>query len=163
MHYIMCQQGFCIINYIDDYVGVGVLSVTHAPFQFLLSLMECLGLSVSQTKLVTPSTQFICLGILIDPDAGTVSIPSEKLAQINGTVQKWLSNTPVLSVNFTPFWDCFYMYTYIRFPMRLALVCKILVRGLQRVQYSVIGNGQHFSGHEAILSPLVWKENTGLM
>ena len=75
----------------DDYVGVGISSVAHKSFQFLLKLMECLGFSVSQKKLVPPSTRVTCLGVLIDTDAGTISIPSEKLRQINETVQQWLS------------------------------------------------------------------------
>ena len=91
VRYMMRQKGFCIIDYIDDYVGVGVPSVAHASYHFLLNLMERLGLSVSQKKLVPPSTRATCLGVLIDTDAGTISIPSEKLAQINETVQQWLT------------------------------------------------------------------------
>ena len=59
-------------------------------FDHLLTLMKQLGLSVSQSKLVPPSTKVICLGVLIDTVAGTVSIPSEKLCQINDTVKEWL-------------------------------------------------------------------------
>ena len=53
--------------------------------------MGRLGLSVSQKKLVPPSTPATCLGVLIDTDAGTIPIPPEKLAQINETVQQWLT------------------------------------------------------------------------
>ena len=88
---MMRQEGFCIIDYIDDYVGVGVPSVAHASYHSLLNLMGCLGLSVSQKKLVPPSTRATCLGVLIDTDAGTISLPPEKLLQINETVQQWLT------------------------------------------------------------------------
>ena len=72
VRYMMHQKGFCIIDYIDDYIGVGVPSVAHASYHSLLNLMGCLGLSVSQKKLVPPSTRATCLGVLIDTDAGTI-------------------------------------------------------------------------------------------
>ena len=90
VRYMMRQEGFPVIDYIDDYVGVGVPSVAHASYHFLLDLMERLGLSVSQKKLVSPSTRVTCLGVLIDTDAGTISIPPEKLTQISETVHQWL-------------------------------------------------------------------------
>ena len=91
VRYMMHQEGFCIIDDIDDYVGVGVPSIAHASYHSLLNLMGRLGLSVSQKKLVPPSTRATCLGVLIDTDAGTISIPPEKLLQINETVQQWLT------------------------------------------------------------------------
>ena len=68
-----------MLDYIDDYVGVGVPSVAHASYVALLDLMSHLGLTVSQKKLVAPAMQVTCLGILIDTVKGTVSIPQEKL------------------------------------------------------------------------------------
>ena len=69
----MRQRGFCIIDYIDDYVGFGVPSIAHASFTSLF------GPTVSEKKLVAPSTQVVCLGVLIDTEKGTVSIPPEKI------------------------------------------------------------------------------------
>ena len=80
VRHIMHQRGFCIIDYIDDYVGFGVPSVMHASFASLFELMKDLGLTVSEKKLVPPSTQVVCLGVLIDTVKGTVSIPPEKIA-----------------------------------------------------------------------------------
>ena len=40
-------------------------------------------------KLVSPSTRAVCLGVLIDTEEGTVSIPDDKLRQINDTVKEW--------------------------------------------------------------------------
>ena len=79
-----------MLDYIDDYIGVGVPSVTHASYVMLLDLMSQLGLTVSQKKLVAPVTR---LGILIDMVKSTVSIPPEKLEQINVTVRQWLSKS----------------------------------------------------------------------
>ena len=91
VHHIMRHRGFRVIDYIDDYVGFGVPSVAHASFASLSELMRDLGLTVSEKKLVPPSTQVVCLGVLIDTVTGTVSIPSEKLRQINDMVKEWLT------------------------------------------------------------------------
>ena len=40
--------------------------------------MSDLGLTVSQKKLVAPSTQVTCLGIMTDTVKGTMAIPPEK-------------------------------------------------------------------------------------
>ena len=86
----MCQRGFCVIDYIDDYVGVGVPDVASASFASLFKLMNDLGLTISDSKLVPPSTQVVCLGVLINTENGTVSIPPDKLSQINDTVRQWM-------------------------------------------------------------------------
>ena len=89
--HIMRQRGFRVIDYIDDYVGFSVPSIAHASFVSLSKLMRDLGLTVSEKKLVPPSTQVVCLSVLIDTVKGTVSIPSEKLHQINDMVKEWLT------------------------------------------------------------------------
>ena len=75
----MRQRGFRIIDYIDDYVGFGMLGVARVSFASLFDLMQDLGLTVTDKKLIPPSTQVVCLGVLIDTENGTVSVPPEKL------------------------------------------------------------------------------------
>ena len=87
----MRQNGHCVIDYIDEYVGVGVPDIASKSFQFLINLLKKLGLTISEKKLVEPGTRVICLGVLIDSVEGTISIPEEKLKQINDTVCEWLS------------------------------------------------------------------------
>ena len=41
-----------MLEYIDDYVRVGVPNIAHASYVMLLDLMSQLGLTVSQIKLV---------------------------------------------------------------------------------------------------------------
>ena len=55
--------------------------------------MNELGLTISDSKLVAPSTKVVCLGVLIDTENGTVSIPPDKLHQINDTVRHWSQRT----------------------------------------------------------------------
>ena len=91
VHYIMRLKGFTIIDYIDNYVGVSIPCVTHESYVALLALMAKLGLTVSEKKLVVPSMQAVCLGVLIDSQNGTISILPEKLKQVNVMVHQWLT------------------------------------------------------------------------
>ena len=91
IHYVMRKKGFCLIDYIDDYVRVGIPSIAFHSFKHLTSLMNDLGLIISENKLVAPNTKIICLGVLIDTETGSISIPMDKLAQIQETVTKWLN------------------------------------------------------------------------
>ena len=54
-----------VINYIDDYLGVGVPDAASRSYQFLIDLMNRLGLTISEKKLVEPGTQFVYLGFYI--------------------------------------------------------------------------------------------------
>ena len=90
IRFIMRQKGFQMIDYIDDYVGVGVPSVTWASYEALLALMAQLGLTISDKKLVPPATCVTCLGVMIDTVQGTIAIPPEKLATNLNEVHQWL-------------------------------------------------------------------------
>ena len=87
----MRSHGYCVINYIDDFVGVGTPDVAHASFEFFCYLLECLGLTIRVEKLCPPVQQPVCLGVLVDTAKGTISIPAEKLTQITDNVKTWLS------------------------------------------------------------------------
>ena len=70
-------------------------SVANTSCAALIELMNDLGLTISQKKLVPPSTQATCLGVLIDAVKGTISIPPEKLQDITNSVRRWLSRNVV--------------------------------------------------------------------
>ena len=77
IRYIMNKNGFPgLHNYLDDLIYCGLPSNIHEPYQFLISLLQDLGLAISQKKLCPPSTQVVCLGILFDTTTRTMSIPS---------------------------------------------------------------------------------------
>ena len=88
--YMMRQKGYIMVDYIDDYFCMGIPSTAWASYNALTELMGGLGLTISEKKLVPPSTQVTCLGILIDTVKGTLSIPSEKLQDITQAVRHWL-------------------------------------------------------------------------
>ena len=87
----MHQKGFTIIDYIDDYVGIGIPCVTYASFHTLLDLMMQLGLTVSDKKLVSAAMQVTCLGVLIDTIEGTISILPDNLCDDMDMVHQWLT------------------------------------------------------------------------
>ena len=57
----MCQNGHCVIDYIDYYVGVGVPDAAFRSYQFLIDLMNRLGLTISEKKLVEPGLLESCV------------------------------------------------------------------------------------------------------
>ena len=76
---IMTSEGHKIWNYIDDFLCVSLPSKINHSYGRLQSLLGELGLTVSNKKLVPPSTQVVCLGILVYTETLAVSIPPEKL------------------------------------------------------------------------------------
>ena len=87
--YALRCQGHCVTNYIDDFVGYGTPDIARRSYDCLHNVLDRLGLTISEKKLVPPTTQAVCLGILIDTVSGTVSIPDEKLYQIKSSVIDW--------------------------------------------------------------------------
>ena len=84
-----------LLNYIDDLIYIGLPSKIHQSYQFLLSLLKDLGLEVSDSKLVPPSTCVTCLGIQVDTVNKTLSIPEKKLQEIKTLCQEWTHKTVV--------------------------------------------------------------------
>ena len=91
LRYIMKQNGHNgLFNYIDDLIYVGLPSKIYDSYTFLLSLLQDLGLEISKSKLVEPSTQVVCLGILVDTVNRTISVPPEKLQDIRHICKSWV-------------------------------------------------------------------------
>ena len=94
VHYIMNNNGHnSMLNYIDDLIYTALPSTIHNSYQFLLNLLQQLGLDISNKKLHPPSTQAVCLGILFDTVDRTISIPPEKLQEILGMCKSWSKNS----------------------------------------------------------------------
>ena len=87
--HIMHQHGYDVINYIDDFIGFGTPEVARNSYDCLYKILQKLGLTISEKKLVPPGTRVTCLGVLIDTENVTISIPHEKLQEICSTVQEW--------------------------------------------------------------------------
>ena len=78
-----------IINYMDDFLGYGMPSVSCKSFDALIDVMTQLGLTISKNKLVEPTTKAVRLGILVDTMEGTIAIPPEKLDVVKEMVKEW--------------------------------------------------------------------------
>ena len=91
IRYIMASQGHTrLYNYIDDLVYIGLPDEIHKAYNYLLNLLQQLGLDISQEKLVPPTTALVCLGIKVDVVHKTISIPQEKLQQIHHECRSWV-------------------------------------------------------------------------
>ena len=66
-------------------------SKIYDSYKFLLSLLQDLGLEISKSKLVEPSTHVVCLGILVDMVNRTISIPPDKLQDIRHICKSWIN------------------------------------------------------------------------
>ena len=94
IRYIMTSHGYKgLFNYIDDLIYTGLPSEIHDSYQFLLNLLQELGLDISYKKLIAPATSVVCLGILVDSVNKTISIPEQKLQEIIHTCSSWASKT----------------------------------------------------------------------
>ena len=88
--YIMRKHGFNnLFNYVDDLIYCDLLSKIYEAYQFLLQLLPKLGLEINKKKLVPPTTSMICLGILVNSQARTMSVPPEKLTCITDMCHEW--------------------------------------------------------------------------
>ena len=82
-----------LLNYIDDLIYIGLSSKIHQSYQFWLSLLQDLGLQVSQSKLVSPHTEVTCLGIVVNTINSTISTLAEKLEEIYNMCTHWTSKS----------------------------------------------------------------------
>ena len=89
IRFIMAQEGHKIWNYIDDFLCISLPSQIHHIYDRLQQLLEELGLTVSSKKLVPPSTQVTCLGIVVNTVDFSIAIPVEKLAVIKNMCRDW--------------------------------------------------------------------------
>ena len=90
IRYIMAKNGHnALMNYIDDLIYCGLPSTVDQSYQFLLILLQDLGLDVSHKKLCPPDTEVICLGILFNTVDRTISIPPDKLSEIVKVCHEW--------------------------------------------------------------------------
>ena len=52
IYYIMHIKGFTVLNYVDDFIGLGMPDVVRHSYDALCDIMGILGLDISQRKLV---------------------------------------------------------------------------------------------------------------
>ena len=82
VRYEMSKQNFTEYPYIDDIIGIQNKAQADVAFQTLQNLITSLGLPINPKKLVAPTSSMICMGILVDIEAGLLRIPDRKLQEI---------------------------------------------------------------------------------
>ena len=78
-----------LYNYVDDLLYCGLPSNIYKSFAFLSDLLHQLGLKINPKKLVEPSTSVVRLGILINTEDRTMSIPPHKFQEIIQSCHEW--------------------------------------------------------------------------
>ena len=102
--HIIHQHGFPgLWNYIDDLIYTDLPSKIHHSYQFLLSLLQELGLDISIEKLVTPAMSVVCLGINIDTISRTISIPDQNCKKSRLSARLGLKKFTALKISSNPF------------------------------------------------------------
>ena len=90
IRFIMAKNGHnALLNYIDDLIYCGLPSNINQSYEFLLNLLQDLGLDISYKKLCPPDTKVICLGILFNTVDRTISIPTDKISEIVKVCDDW--------------------------------------------------------------------------
>ena len=85
----MSKAGYSVTNYIDDLIGNATVSQAEPAFKKLYNLLQELGLTISEGKLVTPTNKCVCLGIEVDTINSTLSIPQQKMTEILSICHQW--------------------------------------------------------------------------
>ena len=83
------KQGAWIMNYLDDYIGVANEFKAESQIQSLMNILQQVGLPVNPTKVEPPSSVITCLGIQINAREGVISIPPQKLKEIQEICKSW--------------------------------------------------------------------------
>ena len=80
--YLAFQQGHITYTYVDDVIATSGPEYAELGFSFLKNLLEELNFPISPNKLVSPTHEATCLGIIINTRNQTLSVPQEKLQEI---------------------------------------------------------------------------------
>ena len=83
VRHIMRQRNFDVMNYIDNILGIDLPSRIGTSFDTLHHLLQDLGFQLSLKKLQAHTTYLSCLGVLVNTEDFSVSIPPEKLQEIS--------------------------------------------------------------------------------
>ena len=84
-----------LYNYINDLVYTGLPEDIYDSYNTLTHLLQELGLEISQSKLVAPTSCAVCLGIEINTVDRTLKIPQEKLQEIQNICLQFASKCRV--------------------------------------------------------------------
>ena len=79
---ILNQRGLTIFNYLDDFIGASPPTLATSHFHELGELLHHLGLEEAAAKSCPPSPVMTCLGVELNTLDFTLSVDSDRLAEI---------------------------------------------------------------------------------
>jgi hypothetical protein len=80
------------IGYIDDFLLIcDDLESCKAALSVTVDLIQSLGLTINWDKVGGPSRSLTFLGVLVDCEARTLSLPDKKLMEVKELVAKWIT------------------------------------------------------------------------
>ena len=82
IHFILTEHGIKIFNYIDDIYACGLKDVSNEAFKSLTLVIEQVGLPINPSKVFPPTTVPPIMGIVVNVNECTFSIPGDKLHEI---------------------------------------------------------------------------------
>ena len=93
MVYCFTQLGFFADVYLDYFYEADTPAPAPSAFQSLQDLLDELGLQSSPDKDCPPSTHMICIGIQVDSDNLTLSVPLSRVQELLDELKHWSSPT----------------------------------------------------------------------
>ena len=91
---MMFRKGYdLMIVYLDDWLILGPdKDSCKLALNELLNLLRDLGFSISYNKVFPPTTSLVCLGIFIDSMEVTISLPSEKVGELEALISHFANS-----------------------------------------------------------------------
>lgn len=90
IRHFMSDMGYDVSNFVDDFMGIELLSEVFQAYGTLKRLLKDLGVSEAVDKAVPPSYTVEFLGILFNLLDLTMAIPDEKVEEIKEELEHWM-------------------------------------------------------------------------
>ena len=91
--YLFASQGFTCVDYLDDIASCDISTKAQYAFDSLGQILSTLSLRENTDKATAPNTVMTFLGIQLDSDNFTLSIPTNKLARVRAMLSTWVNKT----------------------------------------------------------------------
>ena len=116
--HIMCHKGYDVIN-IDDVIGIIIPSKLYQFFTILQENLIYLGFELSYKKMVSPTTNLNCLGIMVDTTTFTTSISYKKCLTcvVYGRIE-----TNVINTTFSHCYTASFMFQNVSIILGFSLI-----------------------------------------
>jgi hypothetical protein len=95
IRHILYKYGVITVNYIDNFMGIVPIHDADRAFQLTAFILREVGLVTSIEKTVYPTHRTTCLGIVVDTQLFTLSIPLDKLKNIIVMCRRYINSNKI--------------------------------------------------------------------